>query len=115
MFTLVVSYQTSLRASTTSTPTHGGLNGVRRSPKSCFTSALMPSQADVIVDSAGHACIAGFGLAIATQNLDSMRCISLQRGNAARWIAPEVLNGGRYSKEADIFAFAMVAIEVRHG
>jgi len=44
-----------------------------------------------------------------------MRSISLQRGHTLRWTAPEVLNGGKYSKEADIFAFAMVMIEVRCG
>ena len=42
-----------------------------------------------------------------------MRSATLQRGYTMRWTAPEVLNGGRYSKEADIFAFAMVMIEVR--
>ena len=76
---------------------------------------LTPSQANVLVGSSGHARIADFGLATIAQNLDSMQSITLQRGNAARWTTPEVLNGGRYSKEADIFAFAMVAIEVRHG
>ena len=87
---------------------------MRDSPGYCFTSALIPSQVNVLVDDFGHAYITDFGLATVTQNLDSMRSISLQRGDAARWTAPEVLSGGRYSKEADIFAFAMVMIEVRH-
>lgn len=29
-------------------------------------------------------------------------------------IAPEIVNGGAYSKQADIFSFAMLIIEVRH-
>ena len=39
----------------------------------------------------------------------------LLRNHTLRWTAPEVLNGGKYSKEADIFSLAMVTIEVRHG
>jgi len=38
----------------------------------------------------------------------------LLRNHTLRWTAPEVLNGGKYSKEADIFSLAMVTIEVRH-
>ena len=83
--------------------------------KSCFAFPLIPSQVNVLLDDSGRARIADFGLAIVTQNLDSMQSLSLQRGNTARWTAPEVLKGGRYSKEADVFAFAMVMIEVRHG
>ena len=41
--------------------------------------------------------------------------VELQRGFSARWTAPEILNEGPYSKEADTFSFAMVMIEVRHG
>ena len=44
-----------------------------------------------------------------------MRSASSQHGNTPRWAAPEVLEEGIYSKEADIFSFAMVMIEVRHG
>ena len=29
-------------------------------------------------------------------------------------IVPEIVNGGAYSKQADIFSFAMLIIEVRH-
>lgn len=37
-------------------------------------------------------------------------------GHTARWTAPEILDGGgTVSKEADVFAFAMVMIEVRCG
>ena len=84
-------------------------------PKSCIASPLIPNQVNVLLDDSGHARLADFGLATVTQNLDSMQSIELQRGNTARWTAPEVLKGGRYSKEADVFAFAMVMIEVRYG
>lgn len=37
-------------------------------------------------------------------------------GHTARWTAPEVMGGeGAVSKEADVFAFAMVMIEVHCG
>ena len=64
------------------------------------------------MDDSGHARIADFGLATVTQNLDSRRSVSYQRGHTVRWTAPEVLNEGTYSTEADIFSFAMVMIEV---
>ena len=67
------------------------------------------------MDDSGHAHIAGFGHATVTQDLDSMWNISVQRNYSKRWSAPEVLTGGGYSKETDVFAFAMVMIEVRHG
>jgi len=65
------------------------------------------------MDDSGHACIADFGLAMLTHNSDSMQSATLQQGHTPRWAAPEVLSEGTYSKEADIFSFAMVMIEVR--
>ena len=45
--------------------------------------------------------------------MDSMRSASDDKGHTARWTAPEILNEqGTYSKEADIFSFALVMIEV---
>ena len=66
------------------------------------------------MDASGNARITDFGLAIVTQDLDSLRRGSDECGDDARWIAPEILeNRGTYSKEADVFSFAMVTIEVR--
>jgi len=68
------------------------------------------------VDVTGHALITDFGLVTVTQNLNLMRDPSAEHGDSARWIAPEILdNRGTYSKEADVFSFAMVTIEVRSG
>jgi len=93
---------------------HGDLKGVCGCSRSHCATALTLSQPNILMDNSGHARIADFGLATVTQNLDSMRTASLQHGHTARWTAPEVLNGGQHSKEADIFSFAMVMIEARH-
>jgi len=80
----------------------------------CSTAVLTPGQPNILVDDSGNARIVDFGLTTVTHNLDSMRSAS-HHGHTPRWTAPEVLNGGGYSKEADIFAFAMVMVEVRRG
>ena len=67
------------------------------------------------MDDTDHARITDFGLATVTQNLDSIRSPSEDQGHTARWTAPEILKEvGTYSKEADVFSFAMVMIEVRY-
>ena len=51
-----------------------------------------------------------------TENLDSMQGTSTGNEHDVRWIAPEILDGrGIYSREGDVFSFAMVTIEVRCG
>jgi len=76
-----------------------------------FTTVLTPGQPNVLVDHSGNALIADFGLATVTQNLDSIQTTH-QGGHTPRWAAPEVLTEGTFSKEADVFSFAMVMIEV---
>ena len=66
------------------------------------------------MDAGGHARITDFGLAVVTEDLDSIRNGSDECENSVRWISPEILDGrGTHSKEGDIFSFAMVTIEVR--
>ena len=68
------------------------------------------------MDGTGHARITDFGLAIVTQDLSSIRDTSAGGSQNVRWIAPEMLDErGSYSKEADVFSFAGVMIEVRRG
>ena len=94
---------------------HGDLKGVCDYSKSHFTAILTPSKSSVLVDTSGHARITDFGLAMVDQNLDSIRNALDERGHSARWIAPEILDDrGTYSKEADVFSFAMVTVEVRY-
>jgi len=65
-----------------------------------------------IIDNSPCARIADFGLAIVTQNLDSIRPATGQNFNTPLWSAPEVLSGENPSKESDIYSFTMIMIEV---
>ena len=80
-----------------------------------LTGTLTLGQSNILVDMAGHARITDFGLAIVIQDPSPIRNTSPEHGQTGRWIAPEILDSqGAYSKEADVFSFAGVAIEVRH-
>ena len=73
---------------------------------------LMRRQSNVLVDDAGRARITDFGLAPVTRSPDFAQHADEDHG--VQWTAPEILDGrGTYSKEADVFSFAMVTIEVR--
>jgi len=75
--------------------------------------ALIHVQPNILVDDTGHARITDFGLATVDQSLDSIRTTLENRGYTVRWTAPEILTKeGTYSKESDVFSFAMVMIEV---
>ena len=76
------------------------------------SSQLTSGQTNILVDNSGHARIADFGLAPVVRDLDFTRSAAYHHGQTARWAAPEILNGGECSKEADIFSLAMVTIEV---
>ena len=66
------------------------------------------------MDETGHARITDFGLAMVTRDPHLIRGTPAERENSIWWIAPEILsNQETYSKEADVFSFAGVAIEVR--
>ena len=66
------------------------------------------------MDTTGHAMITDCGLAVVTQSSDPVQGAPDERGHSTRWIAPEILaDRGSFSKEADVFSFAMVTIEVR--
>ena len=79
------------------------------------TGVLTPNQPTVLVDTTGRARITDCGLAVVTRNLDSVRSAPDEREHSTRWTAPEILgNQGTFSKEADVFSFAMVMIEVRY-
>lgn len=69
----------------------------------------MLGQSNILIDDAGYAYIADFSHAAMVRDCDVN-----EPSIIPRWTAPEVLEGGTNSKEADIFSFAMVVIEVHH-
>ncbi|KAF9779332.1 kinase-like domain-containing protein [Thelephora terrestris] len=70
---------------------------------------------NILVDDDGHACLTDFGFASIVRGLSSI-FVSKVEGYTARWAAPEVLwSGGKITREADLFAFGMVAVEVFTG
>ena len=70
-------------------------------------------QPNILVDAAGRARITDFGHAMVTENLDSIRSAPNDHRLTTRLTAPEILNEeGTYSKEVDVFSFAMVSTEV---
>jgi len=113
----ITSYLTLLRASVTSTPATSSMGTSKEYVVvliSRVTTVLTPDQQNILVDNTGRVRIADFGLSTVARNLDSIPSTSCQHGFTPQWTAPEVLNGEKYSKEADVFSFAMVTIEVRH-
>ena len=95
---------------------HGALKGVRDCARSHPITLLTPIQPNVLVHTTGRARITDFGLAMITQNPESVHGAPAEHGHGGRWIAPEILaNRGTYSKRGDVFSFAMVTIEVRRG
>ena len=92
---------------------HGDLKGVGDRSRSGLPTWLTPGQANILVDTSGHARITDFGLAAVTQDLELIQSDSDECGGSVRWIAPEILDGrGTHSKEGDVFSYAMVMIEV---
>lgn len=71
------------------------------------------SKPNILIDASGHARVCDFGLASVAHGKYTTGLKS-DKGHTARWSAPEILFGEcTTSKQADIFAFGMVVIEVR--
>ena len=73
----------------------------------------MSHQIDVLVDETGRARIKDFGLAV-INTVPTVYAVN-HRYDRIQWIAPElVVEGGPFSKESNIFSFAMLMVEVRY-
>ena len=82
--------------------------------------ADLPLKSNILINNDGCACLAGPSLL--TTAPDEPMVVSsdppsdtTQWMYSIQWAAPEILEGAISSKKADIFAFAMVVIEVHHG
>lgn len=67
------------------------------------------------MDEAGCALVANFSHATLIEDEDSAGNDLEKVGTTAVWAAPEILKGGAFSKQADIFSFAMLMSEVSYG
>ena len=77
---------------------------------------LIGPQENILVDGECHARITDFGFTIVTQDAISISGDFGDCDRTVQWTAPEILmDGGTYTKEADVFSFAMVMIEVHCG
>ena len=71
----------------------------------------------MLVDSAGHAVVADYGLALI---MDSSEFTSIKTAGTCRWTAPEIMNPPshgdiplpQFTVKSDIFSFAMTFFEV---
>ena len=74
-------------------------------------------KANVLIDSAGHAVVADYGLALI---IDSSEFTSIKTAGTCRWTAPEIMdppaNGDiplpQFTVKSDIFSYAMTVFEV---
>ena len=93
---------------------HGDLKGVSpASPGAVATENLLTfSKPNILIDGRGHARVSDFGLASIAHGKYSTG-VKSDKGHTVRWSAPEILFGiVPASKQADIFAFGMVVVEV---
>ena len=94
---------------------HGDLKGVRDCSESHPITVLTPDQPNILVGADGRARIMDFSLATVAVDEDSEQIPLDRRIGSEQWSAPEVLGYRIIRKKTDIFSFAMVMIEVRHG
>ena len=75
-----------------------------------WASLITFGKLNILVDHGGHARLTDFGFSSVVRGMNSPAQLN---GYTAAWTAPEILAGaGTISREADVFAFGMVVIEV---
>ena len=75
-------------------------------------SPLTVTQENILVRLDGRACLCDFGLSVILDG-QSTECTSEEVGGTLSFWAPELLESGRKTIQADIYAFACACIEVR--
>ena len=101
---------------------HGDLKGVRfLATWSLLYTQLTYSQANILINNSGHACLADFGLATIASD-QSIFISSCVQGGTIQWMSPERidpegfgLTEGRPTKESDCYSLGMVIYEVLSG
>ena len=97
----------------TNNTTHGNLKGVYIFFESFWASSVTFCQLNVLVDHDGHARLTNFEF---TSIVRWVNPATSANEYTAAWAAPEILEGGDgITREADVFAFGMVVVEVSRG
>ena len=83
--------------------------------------SLSCSQANLLINDNGHACLAGFGLLTIAPDQSSDTSLYVD-GGTIQWMSPELLDPGRFNltegrrtKESDCYALGMVIYEILSG
>ena len=103
---------------------HGDLKGVRPRQVEASSSLSLSIKANILVDQAGHARVADFGLLTlisdSTNGLSTN--ISAQGGGTSRWMSPGLINPQRFkldksrpTKPSDCYALGMAIYETIGG
>ena len=66
---------------------------------------------NILVDTKQNAQLCDFGLG---ELMNGRAIATLVGAGAARWHAPEIMDGGRKSFESDVYAFGITIAEVRY-
>ena len=101
---------------------HGDLKGVRfLVTRSSLYTQLTCSQANVLINNSGHACLTDFSLLTIASDR-SIFTSSCVQGGTLQWMSPELIDPGgfglteiRPTKESDCYALGMVIYEVLSG
>src|SRR5579872_2002591 len=97
---------------------HGDLKGVSRVDHRISRLLTATHKLNILFDNAGTPRIADFGISSITFNPESHNASTIFRGCSMRWTAPEILVAplgselSRPKMSGDVYAFAMVVIEV---
>ena len=67
---------------------------------------------NILVDSAGHACLSDIGFAMLTPSGGSTFNWAEDGADGHRWAAPEIFRSGKLSKQSDVFTYGFVTAEV---
>ena len=68
---------------------------------------------NILIDSAGRACLSDVGFSTLTPNGKSQFDWAKVGADGHRWAAPELFESGKLSEQSDVFSYGFVAAEVR--
>ena len=68
---------------------------------------------NILIDSAGQACLSDVGFSTLTPSGESQFDWAKVGADGHRWAAPELFKSGKLSEQSDVFCYGFIAAEVR--